>query len=113
MTRFLFSLTPLFPLELGEVVASHETIYRWIYSDKDKGGELYKLLLRVRKHYRKRYGSNDCRGKIQDRKGIEERPKIVEGRQRSGGWEDDGTCKKWFRYLITIKIIVYYELLYL
>ena len=76
-------------LELGESAASHETIYRWIYSDKEMGGELYKLLLRVRKPYRKRLGSRDRRGKIQNRTGIEERPQIVEERKRLGDWEGD------------------------
>ena len=76
-------------LEEGESVASHETIYRWIYSDKRAGGELYKLLLRVSKPYRKRLGSHDKRGKIQNRIGIEERPQIVEDRERLGDWEGD------------------------
>jgi len=74
-------------LELGESIASHETIYRWLLLDKDNGGELYKHLLRVSKPYRKRYGSKRRRGKIQNRVGIEERPKIVEERARRGDWE--------------------------
>jgi IS30 family transposase len=45
--------------------------------------------LRCQKKRRKRYGKHDYRGKIPDRVSIEERPAIVEQRERLGDWEID------------------------
>lgn len=42
----------------------HETICQIIYDDKVKNGGLYKHLRIFSMSYRKRYGSNDRRGKI-------------------------------------------------
>lgn len=67
---------------------SHEWIYRFIYSDKQRGGELYKHL-RLKKIYRKRYGVNERRGRQLDRISIDERPAIVDSRSRLGDWEGD------------------------
>lgn len=67
----------------------HETIYQLIYADKAAGGDLYQHLRIASKPYRKRYGSYDRRGKIPNRRGIEERPAIVEKRSRIGDWEGD------------------------
>jgi len=66
---------------------SHETIYRWIYSDAKDGGTLYKHLRRRRKKRRKqkRYGSG--RRFIPGRVSIAERPAIVDSRERFGDWE--------------------------
>ncbi len=72
-----------------KVSLHHETVYQLIYADKAKGGELYKHLRIARKRYRKRYGHNDRRGRIQHRVGIEERPAVVERRTRIGDWEGD------------------------
>lgn len=67
----------------------HETIYQLIYEDKAVGGNLYCHLRIVSKPYRKRYGKNDRRGKIKNRVSIEERPEVVERRNRVGDWEGD------------------------
>jgi transposase, IS30 family len=67
---------------------SHEWIYQHILVDKQAGGELYRHL-RCQKKRRKRYGSYDRRGKLPNRVSIEERPVIVEQRQRIGDWEVD------------------------
>ena len=67
---------------------SHEWIYLYIYADKRGGGKLHEHL-RCQKKRRKRYGSNDRRGKIADRVSIEERPAVVEERKRLGDWEAD------------------------
>src|SRR5690606_13776552 len=67
----------------------HETIYQFIYEDKATGGDLHTHLRIASNPYRKRYGSYDRRGKIQNRMGIEERPAIVERRGRIGDWEGD------------------------
>lgn len=68
---------------------SHETIYRWVYLDANKGGTLYRHLRRGRKKRRrqKRYGSG--RRFIAGRVSIAERPTIVESRERFGDWEGD------------------------
>jgi IS30 family transposase len=67
----------------------HETIYQLIYEDKQSGGTLYKHLRIVSKAYRKRYGSYDNRGKIKGRVSIDERPEVVDRRNRLGDWEGD------------------------
>lgn len=67
---------------------SHERIYQHIYSDKRAGGNLH-LNLRCRKKRRKRYGQRDRRGQLPERRSIDERPRIVEARQRLGDWEAD------------------------
>ena len=71
-----------------EDTISHESIYRYVYADKRTGGDLHKHL-RCQKKYRKRYGGKDRRGKIPNRVSIEERPEIVELRERIGDWEAD------------------------
>jgi IS30 family transposase len=72
----------------AETSVSHEWIYQHIYADKRAGGDLYQHL-RCQKKRRKRYGSHDRRGQIPERVSIEERPGIVEKRERLGDWEAD------------------------
>ena len=73
----------------GQVV-SHESIYSYILEDKRNGGTLYKQLRTASKgKYRKRYGKQDYRGKIPNRKDIDERPAIVDEKKRLGDWEAD------------------------
>ena len=67
----------------------HETIYQLVYADKAMGGDLYTHLRVASKPYRKRYGQYERRGKIRNRVGIDERPEIVEHRNRIGDWEGD------------------------
>jgi IS30 family transposase len=74
--------------EHARLRVSHEWIYQHIYADKRAGGTLYKHL-RCQKKRRKRYGNHDRRGQIPHRTSIEERPAIVEQRQRLGDWEAD------------------------
>jgi IS30 family transposase len=57
---------------------SHERIYQFILTDKEKGGTLYKYLRHQHKKYRKRYGSPARLGPIKNRVMIDERPKIVD-----------------------------------
>lgn len=71
-----------------ETKVSHEWIYQYIYADKRAGGDLHKHL-RCQKKRRKRYGSNERRGKIANRVSIEQRPAIVDERKRLGDWEAD------------------------
>jgi IS30 family transposase len=75
-------------LQKEGIAISHEHIYQYIYADKRAGGTLW-THLRCQKKRRKRYGKYDRRGKIPNRKSIEERPQIVEQRTRFGDWEVD------------------------
>ncbi len=67
---------------------SHEWIYQYILMDKHAGGDLHRHL-RCQKKRRKRYGSYDRRGKLKNRVSIDQRPAIVDTRQRLGDWEVD------------------------
>jgi IS30 family transposase len=67
---------------------SHEAIYQRIYADKRHGGSLHHAL-RCQKARRKRYGSHERRGMIPNPVSIEQRPALVERRERFGDWEGD------------------------
>ena len=75
-------------LKMSGIFVSHERIYQYVYADKRRGGILWKHL-RHPKKYRKRAGGRDRRGKIPNRRSIEERPAIVDERSRIGDWEAD------------------------
>ena len=82
---------------------SHETIYKHIWSDKKSGGTLYKHLRRSNRKYRKRYGSNEHRGRMIGQVSIDLRPAVVETKSRIGDWElDTITGKNSKGYLITV-----------
>ena len=70
------------------IQVSPEWIYRHIWEDKQHGGQLYQHLRRKKK-YRKRGEIGDNRGKIPHQRCIEERPALVERRERIGDWEAD------------------------
>lgn len=73
---------------------SHETIYRHIYDDKRAHGDLWRHL-RCQKSRRKRYGSGqERRGTLKNRISIDERPAIVEKKERVGDWEGDTVIGK-------------------
>ena len=73
----------------GLMSISHETIYKYIWWDKSKGGNLYKYLRQSSKKRRKRYRAYDSRGLLAGKKHISERPDIIEKRSRIGDWEID------------------------
>ena len=75
-------------LKASGIPVSHERIYQHIYADKRTGGTLWQHL-RHPKKYRKRAGGRDRRGKIRNRRSIDERPAIVDERSRIGDWEAD------------------------
>ena len=75
-------------LKRSSIFVSHERIYQYVYADKRADGTLWKHL-RHPKKYRKRAGGRDRRGKIPNRRSIEERPAIVDKRSRIGDWEAD------------------------
>lgn len=72
----------------GDLV-SHETIYKHIWADKKKGGDLYKHLRHRGKKYNKRGTAKAGRGLIPGRVDIDQRPEIVEEKSRFGDFEID------------------------
>lgn len=74
---------------LGLFSISHERIYLYVLSDKQKGGKLYKHLRHQHKKYRKRYGSPKRTGPIRNRRCIDTRPAVVDSKSRLGDWEID------------------------
>ena len=78
---------------------SHEWIYQYVLSDKRAGGDLH-THLRCQKKRRKRYGSYDRRGILPNRTSIDERPEIVDRRERLGDWEVDTIIGKGQRQAI-------------
>lgn len=95
---------------------SHETIYRWAYLDASQGGILHRHLRRQRPRRRRqtRYGSG--RRFIPGRISIDQRPAVVETRERFGDWEGDTLegakgkgalathVERKSRYLIAVKL---------
>lgn len=73
----------------GYSCVSTERIYQYIWTDKNRGGELYKNLRTEGKRYRKRGSEKDRRGIIKNRVSIDERPKEVEKKERIGDLEID------------------------
>jgi IS30 family transposase len=65
---------------------SHETIYKIIRKDKADGGVLYKHTRHKLKHRKRPVGS---RISIKDRVSIDQRPDIVDAKERFGDWEID------------------------
>lgn len=88
---------------VGDDWVSHERIYQFIKDDQLNGGSLYKQLRHSSKKRKKRYGAPDRRGEIKNRVSIDERPKIVEKRERLGDWELDTVIGKNYKgALVTI-----------
>ena len=75
--------------EHHSISLSHETIYRYIYEDKQRHQALKPFLRQGNKLRRKRYGSGARASKIPHRVCITDRPKIVEEKTRIGDWECD------------------------
>ncbi len=68
---------------------SHESIYRHVWSDKRQGGDLYTHLRHAGKKYNKRGSGKAGRGCIPNRVDMDERPAVVERKERLGDWEGD------------------------
>jgi len=87
----------------GVECVSHETIYRFVWKEKAAGGDLYMHLRNKGKKYRKRGNNKDARGIIPNRIDIDQRPKIVEKKERFGDFEADTIIgKNHKRALLTI-----------
>jgi IS30 family transposase len=77
------------------LLISHETIYRYVRRDRQRGGHLYEHLRFSRKNCRKRYRGRDSRGQLQGKRRIEDRPVVIEGRTQLGHWEIDTVMGKY------------------
>ncbi len=73
----------------GLEMVSHETIYQYIWADKRKGGTLYLHLRNQGKKYQNRGAKKAGRGVIPNRVDIDQRPAIVDEKQRFGDLEID------------------------
>jgi len=81
----------------------HETIYRYIYTNKKNNGKLYKYLRHKNKKYHCRSNNYQARGTIIDRVMIDKRPKIVEKKSRIGDLEIDTVVGKDHKgFLVTV-----------
>ena len=66
----------------GLLSISHETIYRYVWEDRRRGGTLHRHLRQSPKQRRKRYGSYDSRGRLAGRP-ISQRPAGAQNRSRA------------------------------
>jgi IS30 family transposase len=68
---------------------SHQTIYRWIWSDRQRSDRFRPFLRIGWRKRRKPYGKPSRQGQIPNRVMIDRRPAIVAARTRLGDWEAD------------------------
>ena len=85
---------------IGKLSISHERIYQYVKEYRYCGGDLYRYL-RCQKIRRKGYGRQDARGRIPNRVSIDQRPAIVEKRERIGDWELDTMYGKTSAVILT------------
>jgi IS30 family transposase len=84
----------------GSLQISHETIYRHIWRDLRRGGDLHRFLRCAIKRRRKRYGTYERRGRLAGKRMIQERPHQVEQRRQLGHWEIDTVLGKYSKHCI-------------
>jgi len=84
----------------GSLRISHETIYRHIWRDLRRGGDLYRYLRCAIKRRRKRYGTYERRGRLAGKRMIQERPHQVDQRRQLGHWEIDTVLGKYSKHCI-------------
>ncbi len=73
----------------GLMSISHETIYRYVWDDRRRGGTLHLHLRGSPKQRRKRYGAYDSRGRLAGKRPICERPAGAQNRSRVSHLEAD------------------------
>lgn len=89
----------------GRAHVCKETVYKYVYEDASKGGDLWKHLPRAKRRRKRRCPRQDGRrrGVIPGRRGIETRPAEVELRTKVGHWEGDLVAgKNADGYLVTL-----------
>ena len=77
------------PKRLQGKTISHATIYRWIWACPDRAQRLRPYLRVAWRKRRKPYGKPSKRGQIPNRVSIDDRPAVVDDRERLGDWEGD------------------------
>jgi IS30 family transposase len=75
----------------NKLFVSHETIYKIIRADKAAGGTLYKYTRHKLKHRKRPVGKKIS---IKNRITIDQRPEIVDTKERFGDWEIDTVVGK-------------------
>jgi IS30 family transposase len=73
----------------GAADISTEAIYKFIDQDRGNGGNLWRHLRRSSRSRRRRFPSEERRGKIKNAVPISERPKKANQRKKIGHWERD------------------------
>ena len=73
----------------GKSSVSYETIYRYLQTDRRRGGTLYLQLRHGHRRRRKRFAVPRIRADLLFRRSIENRPQVVAARKRIGDWERD------------------------
>ena len=73
----------------GITMVSVERIYQYIYENQAQNGTLYLHLRTARRYRKKRLNRKHQRGQIPNRVMINQRPEIVNTKQRFGDWEVD------------------------
>lgn len=70
-------------------MVSHETIYKYVYTDKEQGGNLHTHLRTARSKRKPKHNKKKGKFSIKDRVFIKDRPPIVDLKERYGDWEVD------------------------
>lgn len=70
----------------NKLIVSHETIYKLVRKDKEDGGDLYLNLRHKLKHRKRPVGICPA---IINRISIDERPDVINNKERFGDWEID------------------------
>jgi IS30 family transposase len=76
-------------LEAGHISVSHETIYKFIYSEEGARQKLYRFLTRHKPKRTKWYSRAPRKSHIPETSSISFRPKFIEKRKKIGHWEGD------------------------
>jgi len=71
----------------GIPMVSHERIYQYVREDKTNGGDLYKNLRHRLKHRKRPVGGK--KPPIKNRVSIDQRPDVINNKERFGDWEID------------------------
>lgn len=78
----------------GTSLVSPERIYQHVWQDKKRNGKLHEHLRNRGRRYRHRGAKKDQRGRIRGQVSIEERPSVVDRRERFGDLEIDTVIGK-------------------